>query len=65
MNKMKTKRSAAKRFKVTGSGAVKFNHAKMRHILAHKSHKVKRHLRQASMLKSGDANHIRQLLPYK
>jgi large subunit ribosomal protein L35 len=62
---MKTKRSAAKRFKITGSGRVKFNHAKMRHIMAKKSHKMKRHLRVPGILAPGDAEHVRQLLPYK
>jgi large subunit ribosomal protein L35 len=62
--KMKTKSSAAKRFKVTGSGRIKFNHTKMRHILAKKGHKVKRHLRHAGMLRGADAANVKALVPY-
>ena len=40
MPKMKTKRAAAKRFKVTGSGKLKRNKAYHRHILTKKSPKT-------------------------
>ena len=43
--KMKTRRAAAKRFSLTGTGKVKFKRTKMRHILAKKSQKMKRRLR--------------------
>ena len=47
MPKMKTNRSAAKRFKVTGSGKLKRNKAYKRHILTKKSPKTKRNLRKS------------------
>jgi len=65
MYKMKTKSSAAKRFKVTGSGKVKFKHAKMRHILGKKRHKNKRQLRKAGILSEADGKTVHKLLPYK
>jgi len=46
MPKMKTRRSAAKRFKLTGSGKVKRNKAYFAHILTKKSSKRKRNLGQ-------------------
>ena len=42
MPKMKTSRSAAKRFKVTGTGKLKGNKAYKRHILTKKTTKNKR-----------------------
>ncbi|MGE8604285.1 50S ribosomal protein L35, partial [Bordetella trematum] len=45
MPKMKTKKSAAKRFKVRGSGSIKRGQAFKRHILTKKTTKNKRQLR--------------------
>ena len=45
MPKMKTKKSASKRFKVRASGSIKRGSANLRHILTKKSTKRKRHLR--------------------
>ena len=42
--KMKTKRAAAKRFKVTGTGKLKRNKAYKSHILTKKTKKQKRNL---------------------
>ena len=47
MPKMKTKRAAAKRFKVTGTGKLKRAKAFKSHILTKKSRKTKRNLRKA------------------
>ena len=47
MPKMKTRRSAAKRFKVTGTGEFKRGKAFRSHILEHKSPARKRNLRKA------------------
>ena len=46
MPKMKTNSGAKKRFKVTGSGAIKRQKANRSHILTSKSRKRKRNLRQ-------------------
>ncbi len=64
MPKMKTNRSAAKRFKVTGSGKIVRNHANKRHILTKKSRKQKRRLKVSAILRSVDAKGVRNLIPY-
>jgi len=46
MPKMKTKRSAAKRFRVTGSGKIAYNKCGNRHLSTKKSSKRKRRLRK-------------------
>lgn len=65
MPKMKTHRGAAKRFKITKSGKVKYRHGFRNHILTHKSSKRKRQLRKDGYLSKSDAKRIKQLLPYK
>lgn len=63
MPKMKTRKSARKRFQVTKSGKIKATRANKRHILTKKSTKRKRQLRRQSFLQSGDARLVRVLLP--
>ena len=63
MPKMNTNRAAAKRFKITKKGKVKFNHAKRRHILTKKSSKLKRQLRGGEFLSPGDAGLVARMLP--
>ncbi len=62
MPKMKTRRGAAKRFKITGSGRIKRNKANHRHMLIRRSNKAKRKMRQAGILKSGDAKLVKAML---
>ena len=62
--KMKTKKSAAKRFKVTGSGKLVRNKAYKRHILTKKSTKRKRGLRQAAMTDATNVKAMKKVLPY-
>jgi large subunit ribosomal protein L35 len=62
MPKMKTHRGAAKRFKLTGSGKVKFKRAKLRHCLEHKSKTNKKELSQAGYLKKCDERAVKRLL---
>ncbi len=65
MPKMKTKKSAAKRFSLTASGKVKYKKMNLRHILTKKSSKRKMHLRGAGILSEASAARIRkQQLPY-
>ncbi len=63
--KMKTRRAAAKRFKLTGSGRIKFKRSKMRHILAKKKQKMKRRLRKPGILSPADEKAVRRQIPYK
>jgi len=62
MPKMKTRRGAAKRFKVTGSGRIKRNKANHRHMLIRRSNKAKRKMRQAGILTTGDAKLVKAML---
>ncbi|MBN2279780.1 MAG: 50S ribosomal protein L35 [Candidatus Marinimicrobia bacterium] len=62
MPKMKTRRSAAKRFTKTGSGKLKRNHAFASHILTKKSRKRKRNLRQSAIVVKADERRILAML---
>ncbi len=62
MPKIKTNRSAAKRFKVTGSGKIVRHHAKSAHIKTKKSPKLKRNLRQSAIVRKSDENRIQRML---
>ncbi|SPE34842.1 50S ribosomal protein L35 [Burkholderiales bacterium] len=64
MPKMKTKKSAAKRFKIRASGSIKRGQAFKRHILTKKTTKSKRHLRGAVNLHPADELSVRRMLPY-
>ena len=64
MPKMKTKRGAAKRFRVTGTGAIKRNKAFSSHILTKKSTKRKRGLRKSDLVDSANLKSVRKILPY-
>lgn len=65
MPKMKTKKSAAKRYTLTGSGKVKYKKMNLRHILTKKSQKRKRSLRKAGILSDVMTPRVKKLLlPY-
>ena len=65
MPKMKTKKSASKRFSLTGTGKVKYKKMNLRHILTKRSPKRKRQLRQKGILAESEAAKVtKQMLPY-
>jgi len=64
MPKMKTNRSAAKRFKLTKKRKVKRGRAGKGHILTKKSRKRKRKLVHTTLVNAAEAKIIRKLLPY-
>jgi large subunit ribosomal protein L35 len=65
MPKMKTKKSAAKRYSFTGTGKVKYKKQNLRHILTKKSRKRKRNLSKAGILSADNTAVIKKrLLPY-
>lgn len=64
MPKMKTRKSAAKRYRVTGSGKVRFKKQGLRHILTKKTTKRKRNLRKGAILAKAEAKNVKTLLPY-
>ena len=65
MPKMKTKSGAAKRFKVTGTGKVKYKKAGLMHKLGCKSETRKRNLKQRGVLGPSDEQRIPSQLPYQ
>ncbi len=62
MPKMKTNSSAKKRFKITGTGKVKRNHAFKNHILTKKSKKRKRNLGKSVIVDPADAANVKRML---
>ncbi len=60
----KTKKSVAKRFKITATGKVLGSHVGKRHLLASKSPKRRRHLRTAPIVDASDVYRIKQNLPF-
>jgi large subunit ribosomal protein L35 len=64
MPKLKTKSGAKKRFKITASGKVLMGHAKKRHNLRKRSQAMKRSARGTKVLIPGDANIVKNFMPY-
>ncbi|HEX6307805.1 MAG TPA: 50S ribosomal protein L35 [Longimicrobiales bacterium] len=62
MPKMKSNKSVAKRFKVTGKGKVKRGQAFKSHILTKKTQKRKRKLRKSAIAAPGDAKRVKRML---
>ena len=62
MPKMKTKKSAAKRFKVTGSGKVVYNKSGNRHLSTKKSPKRKRRLRKDTSLSKAMTGRTKKMI---
>ncbi|HPR16864.1 MAG TPA: 50S ribosomal protein L35 [Candidatus Cloacimonadota bacterium] len=62
MPKLKTRRAAAKRFRVTGSGKLKRSHAFLGHILTKKTATRKRNLRKSDLVHSNDESRVRKML---
>ncbi len=65
MPKMKTKSSAKKRFKLTGTGKIKRKHAFKSHILTKKSKKRKLKLTHSTLVSVADVSNIREQLRLK
>ena len=65
MPKMKTKSSAKKRFKLTGSGKIKRKHAFKSHILTKKSKKRKLKLTHSGLVHESYADNIKEQLRLK
>ena len=65
MPKMKTKRAAAKRFKVSGTGKLIRHKAYKSHILTKKTTKRKRNLRKVVCADTTNVATVKKLIPYK
>ncbi len=64
MPRMKTNRSAAKRFKLTGNGKLVRFKANKRHILTKKSTKRKRSLRKPTVTDATNVKVMKKIMPY-
>jgi len=64
MPKMKTNRSAAKRFKLTASGKLKRRKAGKSHLLEEKTAKRKRKLRKSVLVCKEEFRRMKRILPY-
>lgn len=64
MPKIKTKKSAQKRFSLTKNGKVKRNKAFGNHILTKKSQERKRKFRKSGIVTDADAKNIKKMIPY-
>mgnify|MGYP003449938989 CR=1 FL=1 len=64
MSKLKTKKAAIKRYKVTGNKNFLRRHAFKGHLLMKKSNKQKRKLSQQICVKNCDKKSIELMLPY-
>ncbi|OYD08372.1 50S ribosomal protein L35 [Paludifilum halophilum] len=65
MPKMKTRRAVSKRFRKTGKGKIRRNHAFMNHNLEHMQKRTKRKLRKSEIMSKNDVKRIKQLIAYK
>jgi large subunit ribosomal protein L35 len=64
MPKMKTKKSAAKRFQVRGSGSIKRGQAFKRHLLTKKAPKAKRQLCGSTAVHPSDVASVKAMMPF-
>jgi len=64
MPKMKTRKAAAKRFRVTGKGRVRRPKGGGNHGMQEKSRKRLRRLRKNDMVDSTMQKHVKRMLPY-
>jgi large subunit ribosomal protein L35 len=64
MPKLKTRKAASKRYKISGSDNFLRRHAFKGHLLMKKSNRQKRKLSQTIGVNSNDVNAIKLMLPY-
>ncbi|MBI2988421.1 MAG: 50S ribosomal protein L35 [Deltaproteobacteria bacterium] len=64
MPKIKSRRGAVKRFRVTATGKIKRSKGFKGHLLSGKGKKRKRRLRQAGAVSPAEAKNIHKLIPY-
>ena len=64
MPKLKTRKAASKRYKVTGNGNFLRRHAYKGHLLMKKSNRQKRKLSQLILVNESDTKAIKLMLPY-
>ncbi|MCS6814328.1 MAG: 50S ribosomal protein L35 [Cyanobacteria bacterium] len=64
MPKLKTRKSAAKRFRVTGSGKIVHRKSNRNHLLQHKPTARKNRLSKMAVVHERDEENVRLMMPY-
>jgi large subunit ribosomal protein L35 len=64
MTKLKTRKAAYKRYKITGNNTILRRHAFKGHLLMKKSNRQKRKLSQIIKVNTNDIKAIKLMLPY-
>lgn len=64
MPKVKTNRSAAKRFSRSGSGKIKRNKQGKQHFTGKKAQKTIRNLRKGTLVSKADEKWVEKVIPY-
>jgi len=64
MPKLKTRRAAAKRFKLTGRGKLMRGHTRLNHLTGKKREARIRRLRQEAVVDKAMEKRVRRLIPY-
>ena len=64
MPKLKTRKAASKRYKLTGNNNFLRRHAYKGHLLMKKSNRQKRKLSQVILVNNNDTKAIKLMLPY-
>ena len=62
MPKQKTRRSAAKRFRLTGTGKIKRNKANHSHMLIRRRKSAKRKMRQPDIVDASEEKRVRRMI---
>ena len=65
MPKIKTRKSAAKRYRISAGGKVQYKKQGLRHILTKKSRKRKRTLRHSGTLSAAETKRAKVMVPYR
>ena len=64
MPKAKTNKTAAKRFKISGTGKLMFEHSRLNHLMMNKKRGGRiRRMQQEGVVQGGERNKIKRLLP--
>jgi len=64
MPKLKTRKSASKRFRLTGSGKIVHRKSHRNHLLQHKTSDRKNRLSKMEVVNERDAENVRLMMPY-
>ena len=62
MPKLKTRKAAAKRFRITKTGKVMRRHTRLRHILEWKTARQRRKLKKVAVVSHADTKRIKEMI---